>query len=80
MTASPIYISKEDLGIKGYFNSLTSTVFCVCGNCSDEGNYYDCGICGREIPYCNGCDDEFFDFCNECAAQQVSAKPHDIQD
>jgi hypothetical protein len=55
----------------GYFSTLSTFVECECGidHELDPDDWYVCAMCKRDIPYCNGCDDGFYEYCDECAFQ-----------
>ena len=67
---------REVLEAKGYFSSQASSVACVYGDEDDsciylcdyciEGNIYECELCKREVPYCFGASDNFFEYCDDC--------------
>jgi hypothetical protein len=52
---------KERLTKQGYFANLIAEPECECGGC-DEGEWFACEMCERQIYYCFG-DDEL---CNNC--------------
>lgn len=45
----------------------TSKVECFCNTCSSENNYYKCAGCERIVPYCFGCADAWYYYCDDCA-------------
>ncbi len=63
---------QEALRQQLYFSSLTAEVCCTCSECLDPAqDYYPqvfrCGFCDREVPWCFGQDDDYPDFCDDCA-------------
>jgi hypothetical protein len=64
-----------------YFYALTAEVPCSCGECGlsvdDDGDadrYYECDECRRDVPYCFGADDDYYELCNDCAVEKMNAK------
>ena len=58
---------------------FNNTVKCFCGECDGtpyepERKYFVCKCCGREVPYCYGASDEYYDFCDLCAYVMRAAK------
>ena len=47
-------------------NSSNCHIPCFCGFCEEEGNYFECPGCLREAAYCQGQDDDYYDFCTPC--------------
>ncbi|MEE3716974.1 hypothetical protein V2H45_09475 [Tumidithrix elongata RA019] len=67
---------KEALEQAQYFSSLAQLVPCTCGQCFDPDNNdtgiiqtYECKQCDRVVPWCYGCDDEYFELCDACAVR-----------
>jgi len=48
---------------------------CVCNQCDNSASFYVCIGCKEDIPYCNGADDDLFDYCNDCAYKINHANP-----
>jgi hypothetical protein len=62
----------------GYFSSLSAFIPCHCHQCfappwgemdwgEEYPKIYTCELCNRKAPWCFGADDEFFEFCDDCA-------------
>jgi hypothetical protein len=69
-------LTKEALEQARYFNSLTASVPCTCGQCFNPGKNdtgeiqaYECDQCHRFVPWCFGCADEYFELCDDCAVR-----------
>lgn len=43
---------------------------CVCGEC-EEDQVYICVGCKLEMPYCLGQDDQYFEYCDDCAYELI---------
>lgn len=39
----------------------------TCGDDDYETKTYKCGWCHKDVPWFNGCADELFDMCDDCA-------------
>lgn len=72
---------ERDMDTQGkYFYPPTAEIPCECGECGlfvdedgDIDRYYECAECRRDVPYCIGADDEYYDFCNDCAVEKMNA-------
>jgi len=66
-----ICISKHDLEREGFFSNLAKEVKCQCNDC-EEGEFFTCELCSRQVPYCFGSSDEFETLCDDCAVRQMN--------
>jgi hypothetical protein len=66
----PTHTIRVILEAQGYFTNLPETVKCQCGECftmPEDILTYECELCKRTVPYCFGCDDDLFEYCDACA-------------
>jgi hypothetical protein len=64
----------EILTAQQYFRNLPQKVACTCGECFDpEAEKYPqtftCEMCNRDVPWCFGQDDDYFECCDDCAVR-----------
>ncbi len=51
---------------------IEAEVLCFCGECAPEQTFR-CEECMRQVPWCFGADDEFFELCDDCAVKRMAA-------
>lgn len=49
-----------------------------CKACWRDGFVFRCPDCGRELPWCVGCDDDYPDICNDCFTSEREREALDI--
>ena len=45
---------------------------CTCGECEEYERYYECRGCGYLTPWCNGQDDDYYAYCDDCAVNLMN--------
>ena len=63
--------TKEAL-IEAYCNhdmsdyTYPDNIKCECGKCHEEALYFECPGCLQTVGYCQGQDDDYYEFCTDC--------------